>query len=211
MLSDVTDFCRLILLRHPQLDAAHGSVAVGGGAAPLSRRGMAHALIWTQLLQNVPIDAVWAADVPQSQQPADLLARAKGIEVAVDARLRDQSMGAWEGRPWDDIVRGEPDAVRDFFGDFGERRPPGGESLGEAVERMLGWWREQAAGYLGKTVAVVAAGSVVAGFVAAMLGMRLSRTPSLTLPHGALGIIDVYANGVKLIAWHPQALSDEVG
>jgi broad specificity phosphatase PhoE len=75
---------------------------------------------------------------------------------------------------------------------------------------VLAWWQELAPRALSQTVAVVLAGNLISGFTAAMLGMRLSRAVSLTLPHGALAVLDVFGNGARLSAWHPQALREDV-
>lgn len=207
MLPDPEDFCRLILLRHPELAADHQHRAVGSGAAELSRRGRAKVLDWLQVLEGVQVDAVFAADVPQCREPAQAIATQKGLELGLDARLLDQQLGEWQGRPWDEIAQQNPERLRDFFAEFGEHLPPGGESLGQSLERVLGWWKDQAPTGAGRTLAVVLAGALISSFTAAMLGMRLSRSISLTLPHAGIGILDVYANGVKLAAWNVEALS----
>lgn len=207
MLPDVTDFCRLVLLRHPELDSASRDLVLGGGEAELSRRGRARAAEWTTLLEACPPGIVFSGPARQCALPARVLADARNVDLATDERLRDQRMGAWEGRAWEDVVRAEPDRVRDFFAEFGEHRAPQGESLGEAVDRVLQWWTAHAAGLPGKTAAVVLPGNLLSGFVAAMLGMRLSRSPCLPLPHGGIGVVDVYQNGVRVSAWNPDALS----
>jgi broad specificity phosphatase PhoE len=73
----------------------------------------------------------------------------------------------------------------------------------------MGWWNEAGKNFAGKTIAIVGPGSVLSGFTAAMLGMRLSRCISLHLPHGGVGVLDVFANGVRLSAWNIDALSDQ--
>ena len=50
-----TDFCRLFLFRHPELDPAHAERAVGAGPADLSRRGRAQILHWLELLKPVDV------------------------------------------------------------------------------------------------------------------------------------------------------------
>jgi hypothetical protein len=62
-------------------------------------------------------------------------------------------------------------------------------------------------GGVGKSLAVVLPGSLLSGFTAAMLGMRLSRCMSLNVPHGGLGVLDVFQNGVRIATWNPGAVS----
>lgn len=202
VLPEVTDYCRLFLLRHPELDAVCASRAVGAGPAELSRRGRQRASEWGQVLADEELHMVVAADQPHCLQPAEVLAQARGLECAADERLRDQNMGAWEGRAWDDLVAEDAQQVRAFFEGFADTTPPGGESLGKAVERVLAWWSDTAPGAMGKSIALVTAGSVLSGLVAAWLGMRLSRCLSLNLPHGGIGVVDVFGNGARLTAWN---------
>ena len=206
VLEDATDFCRLILLRHPELAPEQANIAVGSGEARLSRRGRAHVLHWLQLLEHVDVTRVFTSDQPQCREPAQGLAEIKGADLIQDERLRDQHMGDWEGRSWEDLIQDTPDRVSDFFQDFGEVQAPGGESLGQTVERMLEWWNEVQPEGAGRTFAVVTAGSMLTGFAAAMLGLRLSRCVSLTLPHGGIGILDLFANGARIKTWNPDAL-----
>lgn len=204
--AEPNDFCRLWLFRHPELDAAHAERAVGAGPADLSRRGRAQVLRWLELLQPVAIASVFSSPQPQCLGPARALAEARGQDAVADERLRDQAMGRWQGRAWTDVMRDEDGAVRAFFTEFGDAMAPGGESLGQAVERLLSWWTSTMPGVAGKALAVVLPGSVLSGFAAAMLGMRLSRCLSLNLPHGGVGVLDVFQNGVRIAAWNPDAV-----
>lgn len=203
MLPEVTDFCRLYLFRHPELSADDQGRVIGNGAASLGRRGRESVLRWLRLLEQVRVERVAAADRPQCEDAAAAVAAQKGLEVAAEPRLRDQDMGTWQGRTWDEVARAEPDRVRDFFADFGEVAAPGGESLGQAVERFLGWWNDARPDGAGKTIVTVTSVAMLTGFAAAMLGMRLSRAVSLNLPHGGVGVLDVFQNGVRIATWNP--------
>ncbi|MCA8977279.1 MAG: histidine phosphatase family protein [Planctomycetes bacterium] len=202
-----TDFCRLFLFRHPELDPAHAECAVGSGPADLSRRGRAQVLRWLELMKPIGLAGVFSSAQPQCQGPARGLAESKQLDAVIEPRLRDQEMGRWQGRTWADVMREESGSVHTFFSEFGEAQAPGGESLGDAVERILGWWAETMPGVNGKALALVLPGSLLTGFAAAMLGMRLSRCVSLHLPHGGLGVMDVFQNGVRIGCWNPDAMS----
>lgn len=207
VLNDPDDCRRLLLFRHPELDAAQRSRAVGAGAAGLSRRGRAQVLDWLRWLEGASVDAVYCSPQPQCHEPARALAAAHDLQPNADPRLRDQEMGQWQGKVWQDLLAQDGDAVRTFFREFGETAAPGGESLGQAIERALQWWLELPP-TAGRSVAVVLPGSVLSGFSAALLGLRLSRCVSLNLPHGALGILDAYESGVRIHSWNPAAVLD---
>lgn len=201
-----TDFCRLFLFRHPELDPAHAERAVGAGPADLGRRGRAQVLAWLERMKAQKLASVFTSPQPQCQGPAKALAEAHQLEAIADERLRDQEMGRWQGRAWADLVRDEGSSVHTFFAEFGDAAAPGGESLGSAIDRVLSWWAELMPSVAGKALAVVLPGSVLSGFAAAMLGMRLSRCVSLNLPHGGLGVLDVFQNGVRIACWNADAL-----
>lgn len=209
VLTEPTDFCRLWLFRHPELDPAVQDRATGGGNAELSRRGRTQVLRWLELMKPVRIGGVHTSPQTQCQVPARALAEAQQLEARADERLRDQAMGRWQGRVWSEIMREEDGAVRTFFAEFGEAKAPDGESLGESVERMLSWWTELMPVSLGKALAVVLPGSLLSGFAAAMLGMRLARCVSLNLPHGGLGVLDVFQNGSRVACWNPDAVGED--
>ena len=202
VLEEPNDFCRIWLLRHPELELGHAELALGAGPADLSRRGRAQTLRWLELLKEVDVVLVTSGPQPQCRDSARVIADAKKLEMVVDSRLRDQEMGQWQGRSWQEIMRDHDAAVRTFFSEFGDTAAPGGERLGETVERMLQWWSETMPNVAGKTVVVVASGTVLTGFAAAMLGMRLSRCLSLNLPFGGIGILDAFQNGVRIASWN---------
>jgi broad specificity phosphatase PhoE len=208
VLPEPTDFCRLWLFRHPELDADAAQRAVGGGPAELSRRGRAQVLRWLELCKPLELDEVWSSPQPQCLGPARGLAEAQQKEAVAEPRLRDQNLGRWQGREWAEVMQQEDGAVRTFFSEFGDAKAPGGESLGEAVERMLVWWTERMKSALGKTLVVVLPGTLLGGFAAAMLGMRLSRSVTLGLPMGGIGALDVFQNGSRLACWNADALRE---
>lgn len=208
MLSDVTDYCRLFLLRHPELSEQHAALALGSGDASFSRRGKATLVEWLKLFAQLEVDALFAADQLHCRDAAAAIAAAKGLDAQAETLLKDQELGRWQGKRWEDLALEEPDRVREFFADFGEITAPEGESLGQAVERFLEWWNLHRVDLLGKTAVLVTSGAMLTGFSAAMLGMRLSRAVCLNLPYGGLGVLDIYDNGARVSSWNPTALAD---
>jgi broad specificity phosphatase PhoE len=202
VLADPADFARLYLFRHPAVEDRYQDLVVGSGDAELSRRGRSTVIDWRAALKDVGLARVVSGGQKQCLDPARALAADRKVEVEVDERLADQAMGEWQGRSWSELAEQDGARVRDFFQEFGEATPPGGESLGAAVERVVAWWGEARSNAAATSIALVLPGTLLTGFVAAMLGMRLSRCFSLRLPAGGLGVLDVYDNGVHLASWN---------
>src|SRR5690606_22003097 len=129
----VADFCRLILLRHPELDPKYANLAVGRGDAAIGRRGQEQLRGWLVKFAALRIDRVYAGTQPQCVDPARALAAHAQVDLEQDPRLDDQDMGRWQGRPWSEVVQQEGEAVREFFAQLGDVPAPGGESLGGAI------------------------------------------------------------------------------
>lgn len=210
MLLEPENCARMILVRHPQLAESHRSLAIGAGEAELSRRGMQHTLTLMRNLTGVNIDRFFAPPVAHCSEVAEALTKDRGIELSLESRMLDQNLGEWEGRSWEDLRRSDEALVKEFFSDYGLVAPPGGETLKQAVDRMLGWWNELAGEMMNKTLLIVAPQPILAGFSARLLGLSIRRALALNLPAGAYGILDVYRDGALLRCWHPLCLDDEV-
>ncbi|MCX5402066.1 histidine phosphatase family protein [Streptomyces sp. NBC_00102] len=65
-------------------------------------------------------------------------ARALGLPVTAEPRLRDWEMGRWRGRRLSDVAAAEPDGIADWLGDPAAT-PHGGESMLALIGRVGGW------------------------------------------------------------------------
>jgi len=119
----------LILLRHPKV--AVTGICYGRSDVPLGETApddIARAVLSTPRAMRLV-----TSPAPRCRALADGLARAQGLTVQVDPRLRELDFGAWEGRPWQDIPRHELDAWAE---DPETRAPPGGETFGQLKARV---------------------------------------------------------------------------
>lgn len=126
--------------------------------------------------QPAPLRIV-ASPQGRAQHTARLIREAAGLvcEIESDDRLREVSLGAWDGLLRDDIAAIDPDF------DAGDRRltwffrGPGGDTF-ETLEARLADWLEAARAYESPTI-VVSHG--VAGRILRGLYLGLSRTEML--------------------------------
>lgn len=120
----------LILLRHTR--------PLGGEGLCYGRSDLALAADFeaaaTSLLADLPrVAVVVSSPRTRCRRLAERIAAARRLGLRIDARIAEMDFGAWEGRRWDDLPRGEIDAwAEDFHG----ARPHGGESVAMLAERV---------------------------------------------------------------------------
>ncbi len=132
----------LHLLRHGRVDAGPRRLAYGWTDLPLSPQGRAE----SERLERFVAESlhrpagVISSDLKRCRALAEPLAEALDVPLIVSAQLREQSMGDWEGRAWDDLQAEHDVAVNDYWDDYLNARPPGGESYADLAARVDRWW-----------------------------------------------------------------------
>lgn len=88
-----------------------------------------------------PLQLILTSPLLRTRRLAEHLAQAHGCSLRSDARLLEKHFGAWEGKAWDDIARGEIDAWAENFMGYAAQ---GGESAQQVMQRVQSLLREVA-------------------------------------------------------------------
>jgi len=128
----------LWLVRHGQTTANVAGLLSGWLDVPLTEQGRTQARLAAQRLAGRRFDGVWSSDLERAVATARL---AWGEPVA-DRRLREIHFGELEGRRWGDLGGDREAALLEFL----RFRAPGGESIEDLRERVLGFIGELAPG-----------------------------------------------------------------
>lgn len=136
-----TRLCRVHLFRHGEVVGGRGRTCRGHGDVPLSELGQAQtALLARWARTNLPPpDHVYSSDLSR----CTALGRALHPAPEELPGLREQHMGAWDGRTWEDLTREDPAGTSAWWGDYVHARAPGGESFGELYDRVGTWWESE--------------------------------------------------------------------
>ncbi len=84
---------------------------------------------------------VWTSPRGRCLLPARLLAGTLGLPVQDDERLREISLGDWQGRPFAAIAAESPERFGSWLKNWLAEPPPGGESMEDFLHRVASWWR----------------------------------------------------------------------
>ena len=120
----------LLLARHGETDWNLGRRVQGHTDIPLNAAGLAQATALADLLAHEPLTGVFSSDLSRALTTATAVAERHGLEVTVDARLREKNFGTWEGLTDVEIAERFPAAQRGQWGD--------GETTEEVAVRVMG-------------------------------------------------------------------------
>lgn len=163
------ELTELHLLRHGEVETGGRRCAYGHLDLPLSARGRQEsAALFDHAMAHIPRpEGVFSSDLRRCLDLAEPLAEAWGVPLHREPALREQAMGAWEGRAWEDLTREDPAAIHAWWDDYLRAQAPGGESLEQLFDKV-GAWVEQA-NLVGRRWVIVSHIGVIRGFLCRFL------------------------------------------
>jgi broad specificity phosphatase PhoE len=153
----------LLLARHGETDWNREFRIQGSSDIELNELGRQQAQFLAQELTDVELDAIYASDLSRARETAAAVAATHGLEVNLDARLRERSFGSWEGLTREDIEA------------FPQGSRHDGESDDEVRERMLEAVQAIADAHPGEQVLVVSHGGALNTLWHHAVGERVER------------------------------------
>lgn len=129
-----------------------------------------------------PLELIIASPLQRAHRLAEHLAQAQHCELRSDARLMEKHFGAWEGKAWDDIARGEIDA---WAADVMGYAPEGGESAQQVMQRVQAFMRDLAR-LPQRNIALVAHGGSIRAMLAQIADVPLVNTLGWKMEYGAV-------------------------
>ncbi len=167
---------RLYLVRHAQTEWNLSERAQGHTDVPLDATGREQAARLGAAFQKGQVARVFSSDLERSAECARAVARATGGQLLLDARLRERSMGEWEGLLYPEFNR----LFRALAGPedpfLTRTQPPGGESLEMVWRRIAPLRAELEAG--DAPAAIVTHGGTASLFLAQLLRGALESAKS---------------------------------
>jgi len=168
---------------------------------PLSATGEAQARALVGALAGTRFAALYASDLARVRQTAAPSAAALGLELRLDARLRERHYGKFETCTYAEVRERLPEDYARFKAkdpdyDFGS-----GESLRAFSARALACVREIAARHAGETVLVFTHGGVLEMVRRHALGSGLQAPRDFEIPNAALNWIEAGPGAWRVQAW----------
>jgi probable phosphoglycerate mutase len=140
-----------------------------------------------------------ASPLGRALEFARIVAGERAAEVDVSPAFSEIDLGTWDGRPMEEIRKGDPDSWQARGEDFAGFRPPGGESFADVRGRVVPAF-EELAGKAGSDLLLVCHAGVNRVILCHLLGMPLANLFRLGQNPGCLNVIEKGAAGFRVKA-----------
>lgn len=180
---------RVVLIRPAETDWNSLGRRQGWVATPINDHGRQQARSLAKYIRNIGLGVLYTSDLRRAVETAAILTDGLDLAVIQDERLRERSIGKWQGMTLTEIRNWYPDEYRQLQSDVQSYRIPGGESRRAVKERVMAAFadylkqdRARTIGILSHTVALhMLLESVVAGYDAGTVEFRNTSVTTLHL------------------------------
>jgi len=177
------------LIRHGE--PVGGQRMRGAQDDPLSELG------WQQMRDSVGDNADWtrliSSPLSRCHGFAKELAQNLDLNVHVNSEFREISFGEWEGKRIKDLMKEEPEAIRNYWKNPEECAPKGAEKMSEFIHRTYTAWDQLIIDNKGEHTLLVCHGGVIRAILTRVLGMPADKLWNFDVP---------YANVTRLVCHH---------
>jgi broad specificity phosphatase PhoE len=139
---------------------------------PLDEVGRQQAGLIARRFSGKPLSRIYSSPLLRAAETAQAIAKACGLEVTLDDRLREYHMGDWTGLTGDEIMAVTPE----FHHDGPEITIPKGETASDMRQRIESFLKDILAHHTeSDTLVIVSHGGTLGAIVGAMLGTPVQR------------------------------------
>ena len=126
---------RLIIWRHGRTSWNATGRYQGQADIPLDDLGIQQAAAAAEVIKELKPTAIFSSDLARAAQTSQALADVTGLKINFDRRLREISVGSWEGLTHDEVFAVDPELVSAVDAGEDARRSLTGETSREVARR----------------------------------------------------------------------------
>jgi broad specificity phosphatase PhoE len=176
---------QLVLIRHGQTQWNREGRWQGQADPPLNAFGRRQARRAAQALRGSGLDHLYTSDLRRALESARIIGAELGLAIIPEPRLREISLGRWQGMLSADIEAQYADEFRRWHTSPLTTRPPDGEDLHTLAARVLEAISEIALRHPDQRVGIVAHELPIAIILSHAQGVDLAQLRSLIPATGA--------------------------
>ena len=127
---------KLLLIRHGETGEQFNGCYIGSTDVPLSERGRRQVGMMKGFLRHQSFNRFICSPLLRCRETAEVILTSHEAGFEIDQELREIDFGQWEGMSFEEIVQASPDRVRRWKAFEPDFAFPGGERIGDFLERI---------------------------------------------------------------------------
>lgn len=147
------------------------------------------------LAAHSTIQVIVSSPLARCRETAGIVAARLGLQVGVEAGLRETDFGAWEGLTFGEVRERYPEDLNAWLGSPGVQPTGGGESFEAVAQRVAATRDELMTAYAGRTVLLVSHVTPIKTLVRLVLGAPPESLFRMELSAASLSAVAYYADG----------------
>lgn len=152
----------LVLIRHGEAESNFTGRIGGHSSTPLTELGRRQARATAQALREaLAPTVVISSDLVRARETAEPIGAALGLDIRLDPRLRERSLGIMDGLSFEEAAAAHPAEWQRLRERDPLACPPGGETVHQVFERVSQAIDDIAHTFPGERVAVVSHGIAI--------------------------------------------------
>lgn len=191
----------IIAIRHGETEWNSSGHYQGQEDIALNAAGLAQAKRIAAALVKTPLAAIYTSDLARAHQTASAIAGTHTAPLLVDAGLREQHFGVFQGLTGTEIAQRWPEASARWHrreSDFG---PQGGETRQDFSQRCVGAMAQIARQHAGQSIAIVCHGGVLDCLYRAAAGLQMNTPRTWPLDNAAMSHLHFGDDDFSLVEW----------
>jgi broad specificity phosphatase PhoE len=189
---------RLLLIRHGESAWNVERRVQGQADVPLSAHGTRQVHALAEALSARPLVAVYSSPLSRAHATAAHIAARHLLRPCVMVAVQEVNLGAWQGHIPGNMSADMRDRYLAWLRDPASISPPGGETLAEAVIRVVPAIETIRARHAEATVALVTHSIIGRVLLCHLLGIGLELVPRLKLKTASIATLRLDGNGAVL-------------
>jgi broad specificity phosphatase PhoE len=161
---------RIIFIRSGETEWNRLGRWQGWVASPLNAHGRHQVSKLANFLRNIGIGVLYSSDLQRAKDTAAVMNEKIDVPVHFDERLRERSIGHWQGMTPDELRTWYPGEFQALLTDMQGYRLPGGESLDDVYARMKAAFDAITAADAAETVGVISHTVSIRTLLSGLLG-----------------------------------------
>ncbi|MBC3887195.1 alpha-ribazole phosphatase [Acetobacterium paludosum] len=177
---------QIYLIRHGKIEWNQEKAYIGQTELLLSKEGIEQAEKLQKYFSNIPLDKAYTSPMKRCQDTLAIILAGRTISKTIVDEFKEISMGDWEGKPFSEIKRTDPDAYEKRGAEIDRFTPPNGESFLDLQQRVMPAFYKIIMDEAAENIIILGHSGVNRVILSTIFGLNLKEILKMSLPYGSV-------------------------